>query len=50
VTGGSVDNPKLIGAGKSEVGFAMVDAAWKPRRVLDVQGQQVNARTLMVLT
>ena len=28
VTGGSVDNLKLIGAGKSEVGFSMVDAAW----------------------
>ena len=27
VTGGSVDNLKLIGAGKSEVGFSMVDAA-----------------------
>jgi len=26
VTGGSVDNLKLLGTGKSEVGFAMVDA------------------------
>jgi TRAP transporter TAXI family solute receptor len=28
VTGGSVDNLKLIGVGKSEVGISMVDAAW----------------------
>ena len=28
VTGGSVDNLKLISAGKSEVGFSMVDAGW----------------------
>src|ERR1700730_17242670 len=27
VTGGSVDNLKLIGAGKSELGFTMADAA-----------------------
>src|SRR3954471_21023560 len=27
VTGGSVDNLKLLGTGKSEVGFTMVDAA-----------------------
>src|SRR5690348_10900383 len=27
VTGGSVDNLKLIGAGKSEIGFTMADAA-----------------------
>ena len=29
VTGGSVDNLKLLGAGKAEVGFSMVDAAEK---------------------
>ena len=28
VTGGSVDNLKLINAGKSEVGFSMDDAGW----------------------
>ena len=28
VTGGSVDNLRLLGAGKSEVGFSMVDSAW----------------------
>ena len=30
VTGGSVDNLKLLGAGKSEVAFSMVDASWMP--------------------
>src|SRR5262245_1882326 len=28
VTGGSVDNLKLIGAGKSDIAFTQVDAAW----------------------
>ena len=28
VTGGSVDNLKLIGAGKSDIAFSQVDAAW----------------------
>src|SRR5215471_11455764 len=28
VTGGSVDNLRLLGSGKSEVGFSMVDSAW----------------------
>ena len=32
VTGGSVDNLKLLGAGKSEVAFSMVDAAWDALR------------------
>ena len=50
VTGGSVDNLKLIGAGKSEVGFSMVDAAWEASQGLDkFKGSKVNARTLMVL-
>ena len=50
VTGGSVDNLKLIGAGKSEVGFAMVDAAWEASQGLDkFKDNKVNARTLMVL-
>jgi hypothetical protein len=50
VTGGSVDNLKLIGSGRGEVGLSMVDAA------LDaMQGKgkfasgQVAVRTLMVL-
>jgi uncharacterized protein len=50
VTGGSVDNLKLIGAGKSEVGFSMVDAAWDASQGLDkFKDGKVNARTLMVL-
>ncbi len=50
VTGGSVDNLKLIGAGKSEVGFSMVDAAWDAEKGQDkFKSGKVNARTLMVL-
>ena len=50
VTGGSVDNLKLLGAGKSEVGFAMVDAAWEASQGLDkFKDNKVSARTLMVL-
>lgn len=50
VTGGSVDNLKLIGAGKSEVGFSMVDAAWEAAQGQDkFKDAKVNAQTLMVL-
>ena len=50
VTGGSVDNLKLLGAGKSEVGFSMVDAAWEAAHGEDkFKDNKVNARTLMVL-
>lgn len=50
VTGGSVDNLKLIGAGKAEVGFTMVDAAHDAAQGLDkFKGAKVAARTLMVL-
>src|SRR5436309_692188 len=35
VTGGSVDNLKLIGSGKSEVAFSMVDAAWDAAQGVD---------------
>jgi hypothetical protein len=50
VTGGSVDNLKLIGAGKSEVGFSMVDSAWDAAHGLDkFKSGKVNVRTLMVL-
>ena len=30
VTGGSVDNLKLIGSGKPYIGFTMADAPWTP--------------------
>ena len=50
VTGGSVDNLKLIGSGKSEVGFSMVDAAHDAAQGLDkFKGNKVPAKTLMVL-
>jgi ADP-ribose pyrophosphatase YjhB (NUDIX family) len=50
VTGGSVDNLKLINAGKSEVGFSMADAGWDAYQGLDkFKDGKVNARTLMVL-
>jgi len=50
VTGGSVDNLKLIGSGKSEVGFSMVDAGWEAYQGLDkFKDNKVGARTLMVL-
>jgi TRAP transporter TAXI family solute receptor len=50
VTGGSVDNLKLINAGKSEVGFIMADAGWDAYQGLDkFKDGKVNARTLMVL-
>src|SRR6476620_2837481 len=50
VTGGSVDNLKLIGQGKSEVAFTMVDAAWDGYKGNDkFKDHAVPARTLMVL-
>jgi TRAP transporter TAXI family solute receptor len=50
VTGGSVDNLKLVNAGKSEVAFTMVDAGWDAYQGLDkFKDGKVNARTLMVL-
>src|SRR5215470_2702129 len=50
VTGGSVDNLKLINAGKAEVGFSMADAAWEAAQGVDkFKDNKVNARTLLVL-
>src|SRR6478752_1021889 len=50
VTGGSVDNLKLLGTGKSEVGFAMVDAGQDAYKGEDkFKGHKVPLRTLMVL-
>jgi TRAP transporter TAXI family solute receptor len=50
VTGGSVDNLKLIGAGKSEVGFVMADVAWEATQGTEkFKDNKVNARALMVL-
>jgi TRAP transporter TAXI family solute receptor len=50
VTGGSVDNLKLIGTGQSELAFTMADAALDAVNGVDkFKGNKVAARTLMVL-
>src|SRR5246127_4907138 len=50
VTGGSVDNLKLIDSGKPYVGFSMSDAAQDAYRGEDkFKGNKVPVRTLMVL-
>jgi TRAP transporter TAXI family solute receptor len=50
VTGGSVDNLKLIGSEQSEVGMVMVDAALNALKGEDkFKGSPVEVRTLMVL-
>src|ERR671922_130277 len=50
VTGGSVDNLKLIGSGQSEIGFSMADAALDAFKGEDkFKGAKVDVRTLMVL-
>ena len=50
VTGGSVDNLKLIASGQSEVGFSMADAALDAFKGEDkFKGNKVALRTLMVL-
>ena len=50
VTGGSVDNLKLIGSGQSEVGFTMADAALDAFKGEDkFKGSKVALRTLAVL-
>jgi len=50
VTGGSVDNLKLIGSGKPYVGFSMSDAAQDAYKGEDkFKGNKVAVRTLMVL-
>ncbi|MGV3572406.1 MAG: TAXI family TRAP transporter solute-binding subunit [Ramlibacter sp.] len=50
VTGGSVDNLKLIGSGKPYVGFTMTDAALDAAKGVDkFNGNKVPLKTLMVL-
>src|SRR5499425_224177 len=50
VTGGSVDNLKLIGSGQSEIGFSMADAALDAFKGQDkFRGNKVALRTLAVL-
>ena len=50
VTGGSVDNLKLIATGQSEIGFSMADAALDAANGEDkFKSGKVDVRTLMVL-
>ncbi|HEY5608412.1 MAG TPA: TAXI family TRAP transporter solute-binding subunit [Alphaproteobacteria bacterium] len=50
VTGGSVDNLKLIGAGKADVAFTMADASLDAARGVDkFKGNKVDHRALAVL-
>jgi len=50
VTGGSVDNLKLVGRGKPYVGFTMTDAAQDAFRGEDkFKGNKVPLKTLMIL-
>jgi uncharacterized protein len=50
VTGGSVDNLKLIGTGKPYVGFTMADAGLEALNGEDkFKGNKIPVRTLMVL-
>src|SRR4030088_2070705 len=50
VTGGSVDNLKLIGSGQSEIAFVMADAALDAYKGEDkFKGAKVPVRTLMIL-
>ncbi|HEX6722954.1 MAG TPA: TAXI family TRAP transporter solute-binding subunit [Burkholderiaceae bacterium] len=50
VTGGSVDNLKLIGSGKPYIALSMADAAQDAARGEDkFKGNKVGVRTLMVL-
>lgn len=50
VTGGSVDNLKLLGAGKSEVALTMADVTQDAQRGEDkFKGNAFNVRTLAVL-
>ena len=50
VTGGSIDNLKLVGTGKAELGLSMADAAWDAYTGQDkFAGRKMALRTLMVL-
>ncbi|MCU0868747.1 MAG: TAXI family TRAP transporter solute-binding subunit [Burkholderiales bacterium] len=50
VTGGSVDNLKLVGGGKADLGLSMADAAWDAYTGQDrFAGRKLPLRTLMVL-
>lgn len=48
VTGGSVDNIKLLHTGKSELGFSMTDAAWDAYQGQGKFKEKIALRTLAV--
>jgi TRAP transporter TAXI family solute receptor len=50
VTGGSLDNLKLVSAGRADLGFSMVDAAWDALNGRGrFEGESLPIRTLAVL-
>ena len=49
VTGGSVDNLKLLGSKRSEVGFSMVDAAWDALHGTGKFKEKLPLRTIAVV-
>lgn len=50
VTGGSIDNLKLVGSGKADLGFSMADAAWDAFSGNEkFSGKKLPLRTLAVL-
>ncbi|HZN25652.1 MAG TPA: TAXI family TRAP transporter solute-binding subunit [Burkholderiales bacterium] len=49
VTGGSVDNIKLIATGRSDIGFSMVDTAWEAATGAGKFKEKVSMRTLAVV-
>jgi len=49
VTGGSVDNLKLIGSGKADIAYAQVDASWDAVRGQDKFSSKLPIRALVVM-
>jgi uncharacterized protein len=49
VTGGSVDNLKLIATGRGDIGFSMVDTAWEAATGAGKFKEKVPMRTLAVV-
>jgi uncharacterized protein len=49
VTGGSVDNVRLLATGKTDIGFSMVDTAWEGINGLGKFKDKVPMRTLAVV-
>jgi uncharacterized protein len=49
VTGGSVDNVRLLGSNKTEVAFSMVDTAWEGANALGKFKDKVPMRTIAVV-